>query len=319
MLSISQSLKFAQGAIKKNKINPELEHYQIKNGEIVGFNGYMALGAPIDLAIEAHPKAALFFKALEACGETISINLTDGGRLSIRSGKFAAYVPCIDREVYTARPEGVAYEAPEGFGAACRKLLPFISEDASRPWAMGLCSKEGSLTATNNIIIIQQWIGGDLPVFNCPKFAIAEIARVGEDPKIIQVSPTSLTFHFEDGRWLRTQQLSDEWPHATVDNILSGAKPGTPVGPELFDGLRTIAPFTPPETTAIRFEDGRITTGNEGAGASVEVEVPAGPLFSAPMIKLLEGVAQTIDFSAYPNPCGFFGENCRGVILGLRE
>lgn len=319
-MDLLKSLKFVQGAIKKNRINPELEHYQITGGQAIGFNGYMALGAPVDLDIEAQPKASLFFKALEACGDAITLGMTESGRLSIRSGGFSAFIPCVNDPLYRAEPEGETYTTPEGFAAACKRLLPFVSEDASRPWAMGLCWRDGTLLATNNLIIVQEWLGGTMPTFNCPKFAVTEIARIGIDPTSIQVSPHSVTFHFPDGRWLRTQQLSTEWPHEMVDGIFErAAGEAAPIPEGLFDAVRTLLPFVPLETTRLRFEDGVLATGDEGSGASVALDgVVAGPAFSAPNLLLLEGVATSLNLAAFPDPCGFYGDRIRGVIMGMR-
>lgn len=317
-MTLSASLKFVQGAVRRNKISPELEHYQIENGRVVGFNGYMALSSPIDLDLKAYPKADLFFKAIETCGETITLEMAENGRLSIRSGTFSAYVPCVDEMLFGAAPEGEVVPAPPGLGAVFRRLYPLVSEDASRPWAMGLCSHGGCLQATNNIIIIQEWVG-PLPEFNCPRFAVGELARLREDPISLQVSPDSITFNFADGRWLKTQQLSDQWPQATVNKIFEGATLGSPIPPGLFEGLKTIAPFAPANTTLVALKEGRLETGDGIAGAAVEIPgLEPGPGFSAPMLALLEDLATTLDLAAYPKPCGFGGKNLRGVILGLR-
>lgn len=315
------ALKFVQGAMRANKIQPELEHYQIKGGQVVGYNGYMALGAPIDLDLEAKPKGRLFYRAIEACGDVVSMGMTDGARLHIRSGAFSAYIPCIDHDIYEARPEGDIYACPESLPSDFRRLLPIISEDASRPWAMGLQVDRGTFTATNNVVINQLWTGHDLPTFNLPRFAVAEIVRIKQTPTHIQVSPQAVTFHYPENYWLRTQLLSGQWPNEIVDKILEGEGSLNlePVPDGLFDALEKLIAFVPPETTAVRFEEGRLATGGEGAGAQVAVAgLPAGPRFSAPMLKLIAEEMRQADFSAHPNPCRFQGERNRGVILGMR-
>jgi len=37
------------------------------------------------------------------------------------------------------------------------------------------------------------------------------------------------------------------------------------------------------------------------------------------MLNLLNGNANSIDWSAYPSPCMFFGDRLRGAIVGMRQ
>lgn len=316
-----EALKFVQGAMRANKILPELEHYQIKGGQVVGYNGHMALGAPLNLDLEAKPHGKLFYRAIEACGDVVSLRLTEGGRLHLSSGDFSAYIPCIEHDIYEALPEGEAYPCPDSMPDDFRRLLPIISDDASRPWAMGLQVDRGSFTATNNIIINQLWTGHPMPTFNLPKFAVAEIARIRMTPTHLQLSPSSVTFHYPGGYWLRSQLLSDQWPNEVIDRILDGDSPPelAPVPEGLFAALEKLAAFVPAETTAVRFESEKLATGDAGLGAEVRVEgLAPGPIFSAPMLKLLAGEMRAADFTSYPAPCRFQGDRSRGVILGMR-
>lgn len=314
-------LKFVQGAIKKNHLSPELEYFQIRDGRVVGFNGFMALSAPLESDLEVKPKASMFHKALAACGEKVSINLTPAGRLHISSEGFSAYVPCTEREVYEAVPEGDFYDAPPELAAAFTQLAPFISDDASRPWSRGLAVGNGVYTATNNVVIVQRWDGNELPYFNCPDFAVNEIARIKDNPVSIQINPgVSVTFHYSDGRWLKTQLLASDWPVDKMNAILGrelGELVELPTG--FVEGLQVLEGFAESQLSSVFFRDGEIATGVPGAeeGARVAVEgVPAGPIFSIKALKLVSSVADRIEFSAYPAPCRFFGEKLRGAVLG---
>lgn len=315
-------LRFVQGAMKANKILPELEHYQLGGGRVIGYNGFMALSSPIALDIEAKPKADLFNKAIQACGDTIAINLTDSGNLRIASGPFTATIKCTTQEVYNITLEGEMFEAPPNLTETFKRLLPFISEDASRPWAMGLGVHNGCFEATNNIIIHQVWTGHNLPSFNCPRFAVAEIVRLKVNPSHVQVNPNAVTFHWADtGRWLRTNLLTDEWPHAIIEQILAGdgeADP-QPVPDGLFEAVETLRPFASPNNQAVRIGDGFVSTGEGDSVATIMVPgLTAGPVFSISILALLAGHITGIDFGAYPKPCPFIGPNSRGIILGQR-
>jgi len=313
------ALRFVQGAMKSTVLAPELEYYQIKDGRVVGYNGHMALSSPIDLGIEAKPKAKLFHKALQACGETVSIGLTDAGRLHIRSGGFSAFVPCLEKEVYEATPDGTSYPAPPGMLEALKRLYKVISLDASRPWAMGLSIGGGSYTATNNIAILQIWDGNNLPVFNCPRFAVAELIRVGENPNSIRITENKVTFEWEDGRWMQTQLLSDQWPVEMIGKLLDSGKAGEKIPERFFEALEKIRPFIADSINTICFGKDLLVAGPhlEEVFASHDVAgLPAGPKFSEKVMSVLENEIETIDFAAYPGACGFRGLSSRGVILG---
>lgn len=317
-----EALKFVQGAVQRNGITPELEHFTIKDGRVTGFNGYMALSSPLPLDIEAMPKADLFHKALAACGDRTSISMGDSGRLHIRSGGFSAYIPCVDKAVYDAQPEGESFPAPSGMAKAFARMLPFIGDDASRPWAMGLSIANGTYTATNNVILLQLWDGHRLPTINCPRFAVAEVARIKQDPVEIRIGKGSISFLYENGRWLRSQVLSSEWPVEMMDKILE--RPSSPEDlPEgFFDAVDKLAPFTTDgPSSPIHFTAEGLTTGAPGApeGAQVAIEgLPEGAAFRLKALQLLKHEVQKIDFWMHPAPCLFFGENSRGALIGMQ-
>src|SRR5689334_19456978 len=93
-----KELKFVQGAVAAKDYVPELQHFKISGGRVEGFNGTIALSTPIDLAIEAMPKAVSFVKAIERIpdGTEVALNLTQAGRLSVKAGAFRAFVECWD-------------------------------------------------------------------------------------------------------------------------------------------------------------------------------------------------------------------------------
>lgn len=315
------ALKFVQGAVSRNGVAPELEHFLIKDGRVTGFNGYMALSAPIPLELEAMPKADLFHKALAACGDTVAISQTAAGRLHIKSGAFSTFIPCIDKVVYEAVPEGASYPCPPGLAATFARMLPFLAEDATRPWAMGLSIGGGFYTATNNVILIQVWDGNQLPQVNCPRFAVAEIARLKQDPVEIRIGKGSLSFIFEDGRWLRTQLLSDEWPTEMMDKILGEDSQQVALEPAFFDAVDKLAPFvTDGPSSPLHFTAEGLTTGapeGEEGASMVYPGLPPGVSFRLKALQLLRKEISTIDWTLHPRPCIFYGDSSRGAIIGM--
>lgn len=311
------ALKFVQGAVARKSFTPELTHFRIENGTIKGFNGALSLCSPIDLDLDVTPKAAPFKKAIESCRTTTSMSMTPAGRLSIKSGKFKAFVECTTGEYPDILPEGERIEVTGEFVATLRKLAPYMAEDASRPWARGICLRGQCAYVTNNIIIIQAWLSTPFPVeVNIPAQAIKEIVRIGTDPIAIQMSDKSITFHYADGRWLRTNLSSMDWPD--VSKVLDVPCNPEPYPEAFFQALEDLKAFTNEVDQVFFMEDAITTSLVEGEGASYSIGGLPPASFNLSQLMLLDGIIETIDFTMYPKPCIFYKDNMRGAIVGMR-
>jgi DNA polymerase III sliding clamp (beta) subunit (PCNA family) len=316
-----KDVKFVQGGVARKDFVQSLQHFRIENKTIKGFNGMIGLCSPIDLDLDITPKADTFAKAIQTCQDTIAMHVTAGGKLSVKSGKFKALVECIAKEEYPEiSPEGQFVQITSPMLPALKALHPFISDDASRPWSRGILFKGKSAYATNNIVLVERWLGTDFPVqVNIPRDAINELLRINEEPTQVQVTENRITFHFEGERWLCSQTFSTEWPDlAKVLNRESNPQP-CPEG--LFDALQDLSPFTDKLERVYFKPEGAISTHiSEDEGATVELESLSGlsGCYNQKHLLLLEGVADKIDFSTYPQPCIFFGDKIRGAIIGMR-
>ena len=319
-----EALKFVKGAVSKKDYQPALSHFLIKDGRVVGYDGIIALSSPIPIDIYATPRAVPFVKAIERCtADTTALNLTETGRISLKSGKFKATIECTDEMTVLEdiQPEGDYVEVSSKLVQALRCLEPFVGTDASRPWSSGILLHNYSAFATNNVILSEFWIGGALPKINLPASAIKELTRIGVEPSAIQLSNNSVTFHFEGDRWLRSQLLNTEWPD--INTMLETCFDDSNLidfPPTLLDGVETIAPFVD-DSGRIYFREGLITTSLEGdIGASVEIGgLPSYGAYHHKMLMLLKDRVQKIDFTKHPNPCPFTGNMLRGVFMGMRD
>lgn len=313
------ALRFVQGAVAKKDFVAALTHFHIQGGTIRGFNGMMGLCCPIDLDLDVCPKAVPFIKAIQTCKDTIAIHVTANGRLSIKSGKFRALIECIQEPFPEVVPEGAPVQLNGELLSILKTLNPFIAEDASRPWARGILLRGNSAFATNNVCLIEHWMSVPFPVeINIPKSAVVELLRIGEEPERLQITENSATFHFSGDRWLRTQTYPTDWPDLT--KVLDRPCDPKPVPETLFEAATDLLPFLN-EVGQLFIAPGSITTSVvEGDGAAVEVPGLEGEgCYHEKQLRLLEGVAKTIDLSTYPNPCLFFGDRVRGAIVGMRS
>lgn len=320
------ALRFVRGAVARKDYEPALTHFRIHGGRVLGYNGAIALSSPIDLDVDASPQAIPFVRAIERCtSETTVVHMTPAGKLSLRSGSFQAFVACHDDSqlLDSIAPEGEGAEFAGEALNAMRALEPFIGSDASRPWSNGVLLRGQSAFATNNVILVERWIGKELPEVNIPAAAVRELLRIGEEPIAAQISDRSITFYFDNDRWMRSQLLNTDWPEA-VERILGQCDRGAAVEPPagLFDAVETIAPFTEIDGR-VYFRSDKVTTcgaGDDGATVMIDGVPPAGAFHYRHLLSLRE-IAQTIDLSqvAHERPCGFFGERLRGAAIGMRD
>lgn len=313
------TLKFVQGAIAKKDLVPELTHFRIEGGLVKGYNGRLALCAPVDMDLDVTPKATPFVKAIQTCTETIQLNMTPNGKLSVKSGNFRALVDCLPEEAYpNLEPEGEWYQLDFELVEVLKKLAPFISEDASRPWSRGVLLQGHSAYATNNVIVVEHWLPDACPItVNIPRAAVQEIVRIGEDPVGIQVADNSITFHYEGDRWMRGQLLDLAWPD--LSPILEVPNNPEPLPEGLFETLATLDPFVGLSGALYFLEEGVSTAPNTEEGAVQYLEgLPALGAYNHKQLALVGLVANRVDWTLYPRPCLFYGEGLRGAIIGIR-
>lgn len=315
-----KELKFVQGAVAKKDFIPALTHFKIENRTVRSFNGSLALCSPIDFDIDCIPKAVPFVKAIQNCEDTVSMSMTPAGRLSVASGPFKSFIECVvEDETGHVEPEGERFEINgEEVLKALKVVAPFIGDDASRPWTNGVLLKGQSAFATNNVSLIEYWIGDVFPIVcNVPKIAIREMIRINEPPLYAQATGGSISFHYEGGKWLRTALLDLEWPD--LGKVLDVQSAPVPLNPLIFAALTAIKPFADDFGRVYLQGDDMRTHLDDGAGAGYTVPgLGAEGVYQIEMIARLEGVATSIDLSLYPAPCHFFGERLRGAIIGMR-
>lgn len=314
-----KELKFVQGAVAAKDLIPGLSHFRIQDGTVRSYNGALAICSPIALDLDCCPKASAMIKAIANCEEATTLGLTPAGRLSVRSGAFRALIPTIDGPTPHVEPAGEAVQVDGAeLLAAMRLLTPFIGIDASRPWTNGILFAEGSAWATNNVCIVQYWLGYSFPAtINIPKVAIAEVLRIGEPPTHMQIDSNSITFHYTDGRWIRSQLLETNWPMDRIHTMLDQPSNPQPVDPAMFLGLAKLRSMAD-GAGRVYMKDGALRTSLDvDEGSSYELTLPFEGCYNMQMLGLLDGVVTSMDMTLYPGPCLFFGERLRGAIIGM--
>lgn len=317
-----KELKFVQGAVGKKDLLPAMTHFQIQGGHVRSYNGTLALSSPIPFDLNCCPKADQLVKAIGQCEDTIVLSMTPAGKLRVQSGKFRAFVENTIDTGFHPVPEGepLAFDGVTLL-AALKVLYPFIGNDASRPWTNGVLLNHQSAFATNNTCIVEYWLGTPFPhQINIPKACIKEMLRVDEAPTHAQLAPGSITFHYEDGRWIRSQLLGVEWPFEMIAKILNRDNTPVKLPNDTFEAIAKLNKLSD-GSNRIYINHGLLTTHmEEEMGGSVEVDgLEFQGCYNIAMLLLLDNVVTHADFTLYPEPALFFGPQLRGAIVGMRS
>jgi DNA polymerase III sliding clamp (beta) subunit (PCNA family) len=310
------TLRFIQGAVSTKDIVPVLSHYYLKDGIALSSNGKMSLCAPMPDAPNCCPKATEFYKAIQRCDEAPVLAVTPTGRISVKSGKFRALIDAESTDNFpTEAPEGVRYELSAPLLPTIARLMPYVSEDTSRAWSVGMHFAGGKIFATNNVIVAEM----DCPfptehAVVIPYYALREMLRIGEEPIAVQVADNSMSLHYAGGRWLKTRLLDGGWPDiaALLDGLGASSTP-------LPDGLQTaldkLEPFVG-INGAIFFHDGVVSTARED-GCSYELGADLSACYNLRMLQSILD-AETADLQRHPAPAPFGKQGMRGAIIGMR-
>lgn len=321
-------LKFLTAAVARKDFVEELCHFVIHDGWARSFDGIMSMQTSFDnMNLSVRPHAREFIKAIAACDEeknTIGMHVTPTGRLSVQSGKFKAFVPCLDPTKEAApipKPEGLEFEVSEKLLKAITDLAPFMSIDASRPWSQGIRLAGDSAYATNNIVLVQRFSGTVFPFeIIVPAEFVKTIAKIDQKPVIAQVSESSLSFFYANKRWIRTQLVVGQWPE-NLENVFKNSATAKPLPDDFFTALDALKPFMDDRGRVYIYPD-RLATSNvpdEGASVDVDTGISGGQLFHLEYLRMLQPMITKADFEQYPAPCPWFGEELRGMIVGQRQ
>jgi hypothetical protein len=303
---------------------PYETHVGLRNNWAIAFNGIVAAGSPIAEDLQCYPHNFMLVEALSKCDENFTLTMLDNSRLSIKSGKFKAVVPCLDPELMqNAFPDPQIAPITNAFKAAVEAVGVLASENAQHVLTASVLMNGPSVISTNRVMIMEAWHGLDLPPgVPLPKQFVAALAKQKKNLVGFGFSNNSATFHFEDGCWLKTQLYSDEWPD--VSSILNREANLWSIDAGFYKALDAIASFS---------EDGNVYSdlnllmshADSAIGATHECAgIPKGFVYPIKQLKIIQPHVEKVDWMAGgihdSSYCLVFqGGNMRGVISGRQR
>lgn len=292
----------------------------IKDGWITAFNGTLGIGHKIDNDLHVCPQIKLTIEAIAKCGQNIAITQLDNNRLSIKSDKFRAIIPCIATNLLAPTiPDPPIADIDNRLKEAFEICGLLHIESGQTIYALSVLMNGQSLVSSlSGSMIVEYWHGLNLPIgLAIPKAFIGPLLKVNKKVNRFGFSQFSITIYFEDDSWIKSQLYSNEWP--SVAHILDKKSDAQKFPLKFFDGLEAIAPFS--EGLVYFHKNLLCSHADANIGASFEIEeLMEGPVVSIRQLMILKSFVNFIDFKADDGKMiMFFGKNARGAIAAFKN
>lgn len=321
--SLLTALEFC--ACVSEKLGAPFEtHIGIRGNWAIAFNGILAAGAPITEELYCHPHNLMLIEALSKCNDSYSLTQLDSNRLSVKSGKFRAVVPCLDPNLMqNAAPDPIIVGITNKFKDAVEAVGVLANEHMHEIISHSILMNGPSVISTNGTMLMEYWHGLDLPSnMPLPKEFVTALVKQKKNLVGFGLSNCSVTFHFEGGYWLRSQLYSKQWPD--VSRILNRQANLWSIDPNFFHALSSIAPFS---TDGNVYSDTNLlmSHADNGVGATFECNgIPKGFVYPIKQLAMMKPHVKRIDYMASgvhdSSYCLVFeGDECRGVISGRQR
>lgn len=299
------TLKFVRGAVSEKDVVPVLTHFCIYKKRIQGANGRVEIDSPCaQLDFEAVVPADRFLRAVDACAGEPTLRFTEGGKLVVERKPFRALLPIQPISAFPlAQPsKGKPATPAKPIFPYLRKLRPFMSDDAERPWASTALFADDAFVS-NNATIAMMTGNPFKHEIQLPVFGVDELLRIGLEPKNYVVDEVSVTFFWDEG-WLRVRKISAEWPVKTAQQWMATKVKTDPIPKNLAAAVMRVVPFcNDPKHPIIYLKKKGVST----APGEVQAEVSG---FDLP-----EAAAHADNLLAMLKPSSHMGATDKAVIF----
>lgn len=286
-------------------------------------NGTITAGARIDEDLTACPQTARLLNALRHVDDDMSITQLSENQLSVVAGGFRGVIPCVPaEEIPIPQPDEPVATIDNSIKAGFRAVLKVPDQASASAIRAGILLQAGSIVATNGAMILEFWHGIDLPPgILIPKVAAQAVLRCSKPLVKLGFSPSSVTFWFDNGSFIKSQTLPDQYPdyHGALECDYSRMRP---VPPEFFDAAAAVGMFS--AKGLVFFRSGRIVSdvSDESQSFYLLDGLPEGEGYQAKYLATIAPHAKKMLFANSRNdvPALFFvGKNIRGCVAALKR
>lgn len=285
-------------------------------------NETLTVATRIEEDLTACPHTLSFIDALSKCSSDLAIAQLSPQTIAVNSGAFKGLVNCAPfDEIQIPPPDPQCAVANDRIKFALGAVACLATDGAPTAVKAAVLLQSGTAVATNGHALLEAWHGVDLPPnLLIPKVSAVAIAKCDKTLTGFGFSPSSATFWFEDGSFIKTQLYNEQYPHYQPLVDLPGAN-FVALPAAFFKGVKAIESFS--EDSIVYFHEGVLKSNKRMEAASTyKIEgLPQGFAFNAKYLMMLEPAIRTVAFTeSQPGwtKCYFMGENIRGVLMGVQ-
>jgi len=312
------ALKFILPAQKKAG-TVQQQYCFIGNGWLVASNDTLTIATPIQEDLCACPHTHLLLEALSNCTTELQITQLSEFVLSVKSDPFRAEIPCVAaNQLVLSGPDEPFASCGQSLKTALESVYHLATDGASEAFLAGVLLNEVTAVSTNGSTIIEYWHGqySSLLSYLIPKVAISALSKSNKGLIGCGLTDTSITFHFEDSSFIKSQLFNDRFPsylHLFENESINP----WPVPDDFFKALKSIEPFT--TDGIVHFVEGGLAASESGETFYKIEGLPSGWSFLIKHLLSVEHVMKTVHFDNDLNKIIFFGNNARGIVSAMER
>ncbi len=317
--SLIKALKFIAVAQKKAG-SPVQQFCNLSYHWAAATNEILTVATRIEEDLTACPHTLSLIDALSKCSDDLTITQLTPQTLAVNSGVFKGLINCSDFDaIKIPAPDPVCAAVDDRLKAALGAVGVLATDGAPNATFAAVLLQSGSAVATNGHAILEYWHGIYLPPgLLIPKASAVAISKADKTLTGFGFSPSSATFWFEDGSFIKTQLYNERYPNYEAIINVQGLNPW-PLPEAFYKGVKAIESFA--EDGIVYFDKGVLKSNRRmDAASTYKIEgLPDGLAFSAKYITMLEDAMQKVHFEVDKQgpKAYFFGPNIRGVLMGV--
>lgn len=317
-------IKWLKDAITTKKIVIEMSYYRASDGQLKATDGRITAGHPCDPNYKFLVPGTEFERVVAKLPGDIRVEHGDGN-ITLRSGRTWGTLECRDVNDwdYPIVDEEEWMPIPQGLIKALRMLLPFVSDNATHNWALGITLENGWAFATNNIALagvpVPQ-IGSAIAIV--PLWAVEFI--IDREEGLVNWAWTEdyVAFQWENGCWMRSTLINDFFPPQVSQMVKKAAaeNPDTFMDEDFKEAFFQICGIA---EGPITITENKISAKFQKAEMGAEVLIPElegmETIWAAKYLDAVVRVAEWWDPKRWPNPTPFSGDGICGYIVGRNK
>jgi hypothetical protein len=321
---VKKEVEWITDALSSKNLAREMTHYRVQGGEIRATDGRITAGHPFPDVGNFLVPGREFEKLLKRFPTEPTVEILEQS-IKLKSGRSHGTIQTLNLEQwnYPGVDADIWEDAPEGLVPVLRKLKPFVSDNATQEWALGIALEYGYAYATNNIVIAGARIDsiGDERIGTLPVWAIEFLLDREEDLTDWAWTENYVAFRWASGAWMRSQLINTQF-NEQASAMARNAEQYTP-------RVEITKEFRESFMRSIDLCEGAVgISATELSGAfgqaqfadEIELEdLPEKTFWAAKMLKPVIAEATHWEPHTWPKAAPFRGEHLFGYILGRRE